>query len=168
MRDGFRYSLLIVASIIAVLFVVVFTIWGLTTYGSVRHMVGGLAAQPDKAADLRDQYEEMTTRFASGDGSFTYYFRSAPITVARADVAGMSESEVISAVLDSYASGLYDNTLKSGGLGAASAFVGSIGNLLYALASILFAVIFSMLVAGAVMGFPDSSRPFKLKSAGKP
>jgi hypothetical protein len=64
MRDGFRYALLLAAGLVAVLFVIAFTAWGLTTYGSIRHVVGDLAAQPDKAAELRDQYQEMVTQFA--------------------------------------------------------------------------------------------------------
>jgi hypothetical protein len=167
MRDGFRYALLLAAGLVAVLFVVAFTAWGLTTYGSVRHVVGDFAAQPDRAADLRDQYEEMATRFASGASSFTYYFRSTPITVAPAHVSGLGESEVISLVLDTYTSGLYDNSLQSGGLGAASMFVGSTGNLLYAVTALVFAIAFTLFTAGAVRGFPDRPLPFKLKSAGK-
>jgi hypothetical protein len=167
MRDGFRYALLLAAGLVAVLFIISFTAWGLTTYGSVRHIVGDLAAQPDRAADLQDQYEEMATRFASGDSSFTYYFQSAPITVGPAQVGGMDEGQAISLVLDLYTSGLYDNTLSSGGLGAASSFVGSSGNLLYALTSLVFALAFVALVACSVLGFADRPRPFKLKSAGK-
>ncbi len=167
MRDGFRYALLLAAGLVAVLFVIAFTAWGLTTYGSVRHMVGDFAAQPDKAADLRDQYEEMATQFASGASSFTYYFRSAPITVAPTQVGGMGENEVISLVLDTYTSGLYDNSLQSGGLGAANVFVGSTGNLLYAVTALVFAIAFVLFTAGAVREFPDLTLPLKLKSAGK-
>jgi hypothetical protein len=167
MRDGFRYALLLAAGLVAVLFIVAFTAWGLTTYGSVRHVVGDLAAQPDKAADLRDQFEEMATQFSGGASSFTYYFRSAPITVAPAQVTGMGESEVISLVLDIYTSGLYDNSLQSGGLGAASVFVGSTGNLLYAATALVFAIAFILFNAGAVRGFAELPLPFKLKSAGK-
>lgn len=167
MRDGFRYALLLAAGLVAVLFIVAFTAWGLTTYGSVRHIVGDFAAQPDKAADLRDQYEEMATQYASGASSFTYYFRSAPITVAPAQVAGLGEGEVISLVLDIYTSGLYDNSLQSGGLGAANVFVGSTGNLFYALTALIFAIAFIFFTAGALRGFEDRPLPFKLKSAGK-
>jgi hypothetical protein len=167
MRDGFRYALLLTACLVALLFIVSFTAWGLTTYGSIRHIVGDFAAQPERAADLQYQYQEMTTRFASGEGSFTYYFRSAPITLARTQVADMGESEVISLVLDTYTSGLYDNDLPAGGLGAASSYVGSSGNLLYALTALIFVIAFILFIAGAVLWFPDRSRPFKLKSAGK-
>jgi hypothetical protein len=167
MRDGFRYALLLAAGLVAVLFVIAFTAWGITTYGSIRHVVGDLAAQPDKAADLRDQYEEMATQFSSGASSFTYYFRSAPITVAPAQVTGMGEGEVISLVLDNYTSGLYDNNLQSGGLGAANVFVGSTGNVLYAATALVFAIAFIIFTAGAVRGFKDLSLPLKLKSAGK-
>jgi hypothetical protein len=167
MRDGFRYALLVAAGLVAVLFVIAFTAWGLTTYGSVRHVVGDLAAQPDKAADLRDQYEEMATQFSGGASSFTYYYRSEPITVAPEQVTGMGESEVISLVLDVYTSGLYDNSLQSGGLGAANVFVGSTGNLLYALAALVFAIAFTLFTAGAVRGFAELPLTFRLKSAGK-
>jgi len=167
MRDGFRYALLLAAGLVAVLFVVAFTAWGLTTYGSVRHVVGDLAAQPDKAADLRDQYEEMATQFSGGANSFTYYYRSEPITVAPAQVSGMGEGEVISLVLDTYTSGLYDNSLQSGGLGAANVFAGSTGNLLYAFTALVFAIGFIFFTACAVRGFEDLPLPFKLKSAGK-
>src|SRR5512146_3251711 len=155
MRDGLRYALLLAAGLAAVLFIIAFTAWGLTTYGSVRHMVGDLAAQPDKAADLRDQYKEMATTFASGAGSFTYYFLSAPITVAPAQVAGLGESEGISLVLDAYASGVDDNTLPSARLAAASMFVGSTSNLIYAVTALVFAIAIILFVAGAVRGFPE-------------
>jgi hypothetical protein len=167
MRDGFRYALLLAAGLVAVLFVIAFTAWGLTTYGSVRHVVGDLAAQPDKAAELRDQYQEMVTQFASGASSFTYYYRSAPITVAPAQVNSMAEDEVVSLVLDVYTSGLYDNSLQSGGLGVANVFVGSAGNMLYAVTALVFAIAFILFTAGAVRGFPELSLPLKLKSAGK-
>lgn len=167
MRDGYRYALLLAAGLVAVLFIIAFTAWGLTTYGSVRHVIGEFASQPDRAADLRDQYEEMLTRFANGASSFTYYFQSAPVTISSSQVAGMSESLVIDLVLDAYASGLYNNTLQTGGLGAASKFIGSTGNVLYAATAIIFALAFAVFVAGAVLGFEDCPRPFKLKSAGK-
>ena len=167
MRDGFRYALLLAACLTAVLFITAFTAWGLTTYGSVRHVVGDLSAQPDKAADLRSQYEDMVTVFAGGASSFTYYYGSAPITVAAAQVAGMGESQVISLVMDAYASGLYDNTLQSGGLGAASQFIGSGGNLIYAIIALVLALAFALFVAGAVLGFADRPRPYALMSAGK-
>jgi hypothetical protein len=167
MRDGYRYALLLAAGLVAVLFVVAFTAWGLTTYGSVRHIVGDLAAQPERAADLHDQYQDMATRFASGGDAFTFHFRSAPINIDRTRVASLGESEVISLVLDTYTSGLYDNNLSSGGPGAAGIFIGSTGNLLYAATALVFAIAFILFAAGAVRGFPDLPRPFKLKSAGK-
>jgi hypothetical protein len=167
MNDGFRYALLLAAGLVAVLFIILFTAWGLTTYGSVRHIVGDFAAQPDRAADLRYQYEDMVTHFAGDESSFTYYFQSTPIDIGRTQVAGMGESEVISLVLDTYASGLYDNNLRAGGLGAASAYVGSSGNLQYAVSALISAIAFILLTAGAILWFPDLSRQFKLKSAGK-
>jgi hypothetical protein len=167
MRDGFRYALLLAAGLVALLFIVAFTAWGLTTYGSIRHVVGDLAAQPESATDLESQYEDMLVGFASGANSFTYHFRSAPVTVTPAQVSGMDEDQAIGLVLDVYTSGLYDNTLQSGGLGAASFFIGSTGNIIYAVIALVFALLSALLVAGAVLGFDDSPRPLKLKSAGK-
>jgi hypothetical protein len=79
----------------------------------------------------------------------------------------MAEDEVVSLVLDVYTSGLYDNSLQSGGLGAANMFVGSTGNILYAVTALIFAVAFVLFTAGAVRGFGDLPLPLKLKSAGK-
>jgi len=168
MRDGLRYSLLLIAGLIAVLLIVSFTAWGLTTYGSIRHIVGDMAARPDKAAALQGQYGDMVAYFAAGDGSsFTYHFGSAPITVTMTQVTNLSEDQVIGLVLDGYASGLYDNDLPSGGIGAAGFFIGSGGNPVYALVTILLFAVFALALASAVLGFPESPRPFKLKSAGK-
>ena len=168
MRDGFRYLLLLVAGLIAVLFIISFTAWGLTTYGSIRHIAGDMAAQPDKAADLRDQYEDMTTYFAGSTGNiYTYHFRLAPITVDRVQVSGMGQSGVISLVLDSYASGLYNNNLPSGGPGVAGMFIGSTGNLLYAITSLILVIAFILFMACAILWFPDRPRSFNMKSAGK-
>jgi hypothetical protein len=55
MRDGLRYALLVVAGLLGVLLVVSLTAWGLTTYGSIRHVVGDIAALPDKAVALERQ-----------------------------------------------------------------------------------------------------------------
>ena len=168
MRDGLRYALLLAAGLVAVLFIIAFTAWGLTTYGSIRHVVGVMAGQPDRAADLHDQYQDMVTSFTGGNGdTFTFHFRSEPITITQAQVAGLDEAGVISLVLDTYTSGLYDNSLTSGGLGAAGVFVGSTGNLLYALTALIFATGFILFTAGAVRGFADLPGPYKLKSAGR-
>jgi hypothetical protein len=167
MRDGFRYALLLAAGLLAVLFIVAFTAWGLTTYGSIRHVVGDLAAQPDKAVDLQDQYRDMVTSFAGSGETFTFHFQSAPINIGRAQVAGLGETEVISLVLDTYTSGLYDNNLAAGGLGVASVFVGSAGNVLYLLTALVFLVAFALFTAGAIREFPEYQTPYKMKSAGK-
>jgi hypothetical protein len=167
MRDGFRYALLLTAGLLAVLFIIAFTAWGLTTYGSIRHVVGDLAAQPDKAADLQDQYQDMVTSFAGSGTTFTFHFRSAPINIGRTRVASLSETEVISLALDTYTSGLYDNNLAAGGLGVAGVFVGSSGNILYAITALVFLVAFILFTAGAIQGFPEYPAPYKMKSAGK-
>lgn len=168
MRDGLRYLLLLLAGLMAVLFVISFTAWGLTTYGSIRHLVGDLAAQPDKAAGLQGQYEDMATYFAGGSGdTFTYHFMSAPVAINKTQAAGMGDSDVISLVLDIYVSGLYNNDLPSGSPGFAGTFIGPTGNLLYGVTALIFAIAFILFTAGAVLWFPESPRPSHLKSAGK-
>jgi hypothetical protein len=167
MRDGLRYMLLVAAGLVAVLFILAFSAWGLTTYGSIRHIVGDLAAQPDKAADLQDQYQDMATSFAGSGDMFTFHFLSSPINIARTQVAGLGENEVINLVLDTYTSGLYDNNLASGGPGAAGIFIGSTGNILYAVTALIFALAFILFTAGAIRGFPDRPGSYKMKSAGK-
>lgn len=167
MRDGFRYALLLAAGLLAVLFIVAFTAWGLTTYGSIRHVVGDLAAQPGNAADMQNQYQDMATSFAGSGSTFTFHFQSAPITIAKTQVASLGETEVISLVLDTYTSGLYDNNLAAGGLGIAAVFIGSTGNVLYAITALVFLLAFILFTAGAIRGFPEYPAPYKMKSAGK-
>ncbi len=109
----------------------------------------------------------MVTSFAGSGETFTFHFQSAPINIARAQVASLGETEVISLVLDTYTSGLYDNNLAAGGPGVAGVFIGSTGNILYAVTALVFFLAFILFTAGAIRGFPEYPGPYKMKSAGK-
>ena len=167
MRDGLRYALLLIAGLVALLLIVSFTAWGLTTYGSIRHIIGDMAARPDRAADLQSQYDDMALYFNAGSGdTYTFHFRSAPIAVSQAQVSGLSEGDAIGVVLDSYTSGLYNNDLPSGGPGAAGVLFNGAGNQVYFALTIVFLIAFILLVAGTVL-LPERPRPANVMSAGK-
>jgi hypothetical protein len=167
MRDGIRYALLVVGGLLGVLLVVSFTAWGLTTYGSVRHIVGDMAAQPDKAVSLQDQYEDMAIAFAGSSDSYTFHFNSAPVDVGRSQAEGLDRAAVIGMVLDAYTSDLYNGRLTNGGPGFAGIFFNATGNLIYFLTMLIIAVIFIAFVAGGILPFTDIPMPDRLKSAGK-
>ena len=149
---------MLAAALLAVL-IVAFTAWGLTTYGSIEHVVGDLAAQPGNAADLQNQYQDMVTSFAGSGDTFTFHFQSAPLNIGRTQVAGLGETGVISLVLDTYTSGLYDNNLAAGGLDIAGVFVGSTGNILYAITALVFLLAFILFTAGAIRDSPSIRTP---------
>lgn len=167
MRDGLRHALLVVAGLLGVLLVVSFTVWGLTTYGSIRHSVGDLASQPDKAVSLQNQFDDMTIAFAGGSDTYTFHFSSAPVDVSKSQAEGLSRDAVISFVLDTYTSDLYNGRLTAGGPGFAGIFFNATGNLIYFLIMLIIMIIFIACVAGAILPFPEKPMPDRMKSAGK-
>lgn len=167
MRDGLRHALLVVAGLLGVLLVVSVTAWGLTTYGSVRNVVGNLAAQPDKAVSLQDQYEDMTIAFAGGSDSYTFRFNSAPIEVSKSQAGGMGRDDVINIVLDTYTSDLYNDRLTAGSPGFAGIFFNATGNLIYLVIMLIIAILFIAFVAAAILPFPEKPMPDRLKTSGK-
>ncbi len=167
MRDGLRHALLVVAGLMGILLVISFTAWGLTTYGSVRHVVGDMAAQPDKAVSLQDQYDDMAIAFAGGSDTYTFHFNSAPVDIGKSEAEGLGRDVVIGLVLDTYTSDLYNNRLAAGGPGFTGIFFNGTGNLIYLLVMLFIAAIFAAFVAGGILPFTDTPMPDRLKSAGK-
>ncbi len=167
MRDGIRHAILVVAGLLGVLLVISFTAWGLTTYGSIRHIVGDMAAQPDKAVSLQNQYDDMTIAFASGNDAYTFHFNSAPVDVGKSQAEGLDRDAVIRLVMDRYASDLYNGRLTAGGPGFAGIFFSATGNLIYFLLMLIIAIMFIAFVAGGIVPFTGTPMPDRLKSAGK-
>ncbi|HUL62812.1 MAG TPA: hypothetical protein VLT35_07090, partial [Methanocella sp.] len=149
-------SLLLSAGLMLILFIFSFTAWSFTTPDETRHFVGEVAAQPVQAALLHDQYGDMTAYFASGAGdTYTYFFRSSPVAVTNAQVAGMDEAGVIGLVLDTYADQFYDNRLASGGPGPAGFLITSPGRTIYGIVAVLTAISF-LVFTGTFLAIPDS------------
>jgi len=148
------------------LFIFSFTAYGFTTYDTIRQVVGDVAAQPDEAANLQVQYDEMTSYFSGTGDTYTYEFRSSPIDVTRAQVTGKSRDAVIGTVLDTYANQFYDNSLTSGGPGEAGIVISRTGNQIYGVTALVTAVAFIAFLAWAILGFRDVPAPEKLKGTG--
>lgn len=168
MRDGLRYALLLIAGFVAVLFIISFTAYSLTTYGSIRSIVGDIAAQPEQAASLHNQYSDMQNYFTQGKGdTFTYHFGSLPLSVDRSQVSGMSEKQTTDLVMDIYASNLYIVKYNTGIMGKVGSFIGSSGNGMYTIVTALLGIV--LLVAGAAALLPrwTGPLPLKLRDAGK-
>ncbi len=160
-------SLVLSAGLMLVLFIFSFTAWGFTTPAETRHFVGEVAAQPVQVAGLHDQYEAMTAYFSSGAGdTFTYFFRSSPVVIEKAQVAGLDEAGVIDLVLDTYADQFYDNRLASGGPGPAGFLITAPGRTIYGAVAVLTAISF-VVFAGTFLAIPDRPLGDRLKSAGK-
>jgi hypothetical protein len=156
------------AGVLLMLFIFSFTAYGLTTYGAIRQTVGDVAARPDQAADLQAQYAAMNAQFASGTGdTYTYQFRSSPVDVTKAQVAGKDRDAVIGIVLDTYANRFYDNSLTAGGPGEAGVVITRPGNQIYGIIALATAIAFVAVLAFSVFGYRDVAVSEKLKGTGK-
>ena len=121
--------------IIAVCLVLSFGAYQLTTYGSVRGIVGEIALQPTQIVNLHTQYGEMTDQFDNTQANtYTYHWGSQTIDMSKTQVSGKSEQQAIGMVLDKYADNLYHGQV-TGDLATASSIAGAGANGLYFIAS---------------------------------
>lgn len=132
----------------AICLVMSFSAYQLTTYDSIRSIIGEIAVQPSGTSSLHSQYGDLQDFLTGGTGdSFTYRFAGSQIVVTREQVQGKSEQQCNTLVLDAFTKSFYTGT-DTGSLSFAYGFVGSGANALYAfLAFILFIVFIALLGA---------------------
>ncbi|MCD1296048.1 hypothetical protein CUJ83_13675 [Methanocella sp. CWC-04] len=142
MSIKYRYILLFVMGLFAILLVLSFSTFQLTTYQSLRDISSNIAEIPSQKAYLDGQYKDMRTFFSENKGEFyTYYFESLPVSISKSQVTGLTEQETIDLVLDSFTAKLYH--VKYGGITAKiSEYAGSGSNGLYLVITIILFIAF--------------------------
>ncbi len=167
MALGLKDILFLFMGIIAICLVISFGAYQLTTYGSVRGIVGQIALQPTQIVNLHSQYGEMTDQFANTQANtYTYQWGSQSIDVSKTQVSGKSEQQAIGIVLDKYADNLYHGHV-TGDLATASSISGAGANGLYFIIAILmFAAMVIILALSFIQQWYESTKEM-LKSAGK-
>jgi hypothetical protein len=121
-RDMLVVLVLLGICLVFVLFV--FGAWYMSTYGSVRGMVGGIASQGTMSTSLTNQYNEMNTAFQSGQTSYTYHWGGLAIAIDSSNPYWTSKDTCKNYVLDVYASILY-NVYAGGDMGRLYSVAGS-------------------------------------------
>ncbi|WP_174590980.1 hypothetical protein [Methanocella conradii] len=167
MALGLRDILYFLMGLIAICLVVSFSAYQLTTYGSVRDALEGIAMQPSQVVGLHEQYDSMVEQFASGGGdTFTFHFGGQSIDVTAYQASGKSESQVMGIVLDKYAENLYNGNVQ-GSLSMAAGIAGASANAFYFLVSaLLFAAFFIILALSYIQRWYETTMDM-LKGAGK-
>lgn len=153
--------------IFAVCLVVSFSAYQLTTYGSVRDVIGSISTQPSQVVNLHAQYNEMSDQFASASGSsYTYHFAGQSVPINASQVRGKNEQQTLSLVLDKYTYDFYYGT-NPGLLGTLSGLFGAGANGLYLLISVFLFILFASILGLAfAMQWYDTVKDL-LKSTGK-
>ncbi len=166
MALGSRDILFFFMGIIAVCLIASFSAYELTTYDSVRGILGSIVAETSQGASLHSQYNDMVDQFANGGDVFTYHTGGQSIAVAASQVAGKSESQVIDIVVDKYAANLYNGNVN-GNLVTVNKVAGAGANGLYFLATVLlFAGFLVIFVLSFIQQWYETTRDM-LKSSGK-
>jgi 4-amino-4-deoxy-L-arabinose transferase-like glycosyltransferase len=167
MALGSRDILFFFMGIIAVCLVVSFSAYELTTYESVRGVLGNIVADTSQGGSLHSQYNDMVDQFSNSRGDvFTYHYGDQSIDVTASQARSKSESQVIGMVLDKYAVNFYNGNVK-GNLATASGVAGAEANGFYFLATVLlFAVFLIIFILSYIQKWYESTRDL-LKSAGK-
>jgi len=153
--------------IFAVCLVISFSAYQLTTYDSVRSIVGAVATETTQGTNLHMQYLNMLDQFNNNQGNtFTYNWGSQSIGVTMAEAQGQTEPYVISMVLDTYANNIYDGNVPNE-LSTASSLAGSGANSFYFVTAILmFAAMFVILILSFIQQWYETTKDM-FKSAGK-
>jgi len=167
MSDNHRVARFL-AGVLLMRFIFSFTAYGLTTYDTIRHVIGDVAAQPEQTADLQTQYNDMISYFSGNTGdTYTYQFRSSPIDVTKAQVTGKGQDAVIGMMLDTYANQFYNNNVTSGGPGEPGVVISKTGNQIYGIVALVTAIGFIAVLAWVIFGFRGVAMSEKLKGTGK-
>lgn len=150
----------------AICLVISFSAYQLTTYDSIRSIIGETAVQPSGMASLHSQYSDLQD-FLTGSTNniFTYHFAGSYIKVSRAQVQGKSEQQCNSLVLDSFTKSFYTGT-DTGDLKSTYVFVGSGANAIYALLAFIFFIIFAGILVLAYTRHWFDNNVELLKSSG--
>lgn len=127
--------------LVAICLVISFSAYQLTTYDSIRSIIGETAVQPSGTASLHSQYNDLQDFLTGSTGDyFTYHFAGSYIKVARTQVQGKTEQQCNSLVLDSFTKSFYTGT-DTGDLKNAYTFVGSGANAIYAFLTFIFFIV---------------------------
>jgi hypothetical protein len=150
----------------AICLVISFSAYQLTTYDSIRSIIGETAVQPSGMSSLHSQYGDLQNFLTGGTGDiFQYHFAGSYINVTRAQVQGKSEQQCNNLVLDSFTKSFYTGT-DTGDLSNAYGFVGSGANAIYALLAFVFFIVFvGLLVMAFIRQWFDNNVEL-LKSSG--
>lgn len=169
MALGSRDILFLFMGIIAVCLVASFSAYELTTYDSVRGVLGSIVAETSQGGSLQSQYNTMADQFANGRGDvFTYHTGDMAIDITAAQAAGKGEGQVIGLVLDNYAANLYNGNVDgNANLAAVSNIAGAKANDMYFLATVLLFAIFLIIFGlSFIQQWYETMRDM-LKSSGK-
>ncbi len=167
MAVGPREILFFFMGIIAICLVASFSAYELTTYDSMRGVLGSIVADTSQGASLHSQYNNMVDQFSNNHGNaFTYNCGDQPIVVAPLEVAGKSEDQVIGMVLDKFATNLYNGNYK-GNLAILSGIAGAGAHSLFFFATLLLFCAFTAIFVLALTQQWYESVSGMLKSSGK-
>jgi len=167
MAVGPREILFFFMGIIAICLVASFSAYELTTYDSMRGILGSLVTDTSQGASLHSQYNNMVAQFSNNHGNpFTYNCGDQPVVMAPLEVAGKSEDQVIGMVLDKFAANLYNGNYQ-GKLSVLSAFAGAGAHSLYFFATLLLFCAFTAIFVLALTQQWYESMSGMLKSSGK-
>lgn len=167
MKPGIRHGLLILTGLAAVLFIIFFTAYGLTTYGSIREVVGSIAAETDQAASLHNQYVAMIGHFSGNHGdTFTYRFGGLPVSVDKSEVGALDEAGTLDLLLDMYTANIYHVKFSTGLMGKISSLFNADANFACSLLALIAFAAFTCLAIASVLPYWEGSTGKKLKDEG--
>jgi hypothetical protein len=167
MKPGIRHGLLVLTGLAAVLLIIFFTAYGLSTYGSIRGIVGSIASETDQAASLHNQFVSMTTFFAENKGDmFTYRFGSLPVSIDKTEAAGLDETRVLNLMLDLYSSNIYHVKFSTGLMGKISSLFNAEANFTFGILTLIAFAAFIVLGIASLLPHWEGSFSKKLKEEG--
>lgn len=167
MKPGIRHGLLALTGLAAVLLIVFFTAYGLTTFGSIRGIVGNIAADTDQAASLHNQFSDMSSYFGGNKGdTYTYRFGGLPISVDKSEAGGLDESRALGLVLDIYTSDIYHVKFSTGLMGRFGSLFNAEANSTFGALTLIFLAAFILLATVSLLPIWEGTFGQKLKEEG--
>ena len=167
MKPGIRHGLLVLTGLAAVLLIIFFTAYGLSTYGSIRGIVGSIASETDQAVSLHNQYLAMTSFFAENKGDmFTYRFGGLPVSIDKTEVAWLDETNALNLMLDIYSSNIYHVKFSTGLMGKISSLFNAEANFTFGMLTLIALASFIVLGIAAILPYWEEPLAKKLKEEG--
>jgi len=167
MKPGIRHGLLVLTGLAAVLLIIFFTAYGLSTYGSIRGVVGSIASETDQAASLHHQFVSMTDFFAENKGDmFTYRFGGLPVSIDKTEMRGLDETRAVNLVLDIYTSNIYHVKFSTGLMGKISSLFNAEANFIFGMLTLITFAAFIVLGIASILPYWEGSLAKKLKEEG--